>query len=76
MNPSDFNIEEGVPIPEVDHSRNRKYPWDELLVGDSFFAHGQKPNTLRSSAKLAKKRTGFKFVSRAVNGGARGWRIE
>jgi len=65
-----IKIEKGIPIPEFSKS---KYPFDQMKVGDSFFA--LKPN-LGSSMMNAQARNGFKFKSKYQDGGTRVWRVE
>lgn len=70
-----FEIEKGVPIPEITHAS--KYPFEKMEVGDSFFVEGDEAkNRLYSSASVYSKRHGgkTKFVVRGVDGGARCWR--
>ena len=68
-----MEIEKGVPIPE--NSGNKKYPWKELEVGDSFFT-SESAQTVAGSASHASKRTNRKFICRSVDGGTRVWRVK
>ena len=71
---SQFVIEKGIPIPKQIYSRimPRKYPFDEMEIGDSFLIPldpmkrkggraGMTPNI-----SAAAKRTGFKFTIRTT----------
>ena len=68
-----INIDKGVPIP-IAHKKNREYPFDYMDIGDSFFMNN------RSSAFHALMNRhnvgGKKFISRAVEGGFRVWRVK
>ncbi len=72
-----ISIERGIPAPVL-HARN-KYPFQEMLVGDSFFCT-QKDGSVSSSAAWVQKKHGFKFTCRIVveNGvkGTRCWRVK
>jgi hypothetical protein len=73
-----IKIERGVPIPK--QTRDSKYPFAYMDIGDSFFVPGAKAASLQNAAKHHSKRTGHAYSSRTVteNGvdGARIWRIE
>jgi hypothetical protein len=69
-----FVIESDVPIQS--RTKQCKYPFAKLEVGDSFFVPGIKMSVLSSAASGARKRTGFKFTTRTVDGGVRTWRTE
>ena len=71
-----IKIDKNVPIPPDRLSRGRKYPWDELEVGDSFFVEGKKFEPLRVSAAQIGKAKARKFIARQVDGGVRVWRVE
>lgn len=80
---SGFKIETGVPMPSQSHRRVRGYPFADMGVGDSFFVAAEGGETLkvvqsRLSAALARqcRRNGWKYVTRQVDGGVRGWRVE
>ena len=44
-----FRIEKGIAIPKK--SRNRKYPWEQMEVGDSFVVPREMKRAARSSGK-------------------------
>ena len=69
----ELKIEEGIPIPKM---RLRKYPWEDMKVGDSFFVPDGNNNTIQTAASYAGKRHNRKYCTRQVNGGIRVWRIE
>ena len=73
-----YVIEKGVPIPKRLYAggRNTKYPWDEMVVGDSIFCEGKTSKTLSASALTWGKRHGRRFACRNAEGGVRVWRIE
>ncbi|MFA4836354.1 MAG: hypothetical protein WC749_09830 [Dehalococcoidia bacterium] len=66
-----YNIEKDVPIPRP-CGRTKKYPYEEMEVGDSFFV----PEKLGSIAHVSKRLYPKKFSMRFVDGGTRIWRIE
>lgn len=77
---SKIKIDKGVPIPKAELGRNRKYPWDELQVGDSFFVPGKTRATFNGFASRFKKTHGIHFTLRTVTEndikGVRIWRIK
>lgn len=82
-NMSEFEIERGVPVPEM-RGRPTKYPLTEMGVGDSFFVplpdgitKQRLVNRLSSAAGYWRKHhDGGRFCIRAVDGGVRIWRFE
>jgi hypothetical protein len=70
-----ITIERGIPIPPK-ASREAKYPFDALDIGDSFFVEGKAAKSFGSTIQAATKRTGFKFTFRAFDDGVRVWRTE
>ena len=78
-----FEIRKGVPVPlAYDAHGGRKYPWDELEVGDSFVVpldgktYSMRRSRLTASSRLAEIRLGRKFVFRAVPEGVGVWRTK
>jgi hypothetical protein len=63
-------IEKDIPIPTF--RIKKKYPWDKMNVGDSFFVKGPRKTTLYLSAKKA----GIKSCIRPEGEGFRVWRKE
>ncbi len=73
-----MKIEKGIPVrdPRTDaNGVRRKYPWDEMETGDSFFAPVSS-NALRTTAAYHAKKTGQEFIVRKENDGARAWRVK
>jgi len=71
-----FEIEKGIPIPR------RKYPLDELEIGDSFFIPFNEEKPINVRARLSptmariKNATGKVFVSKkATKDGKEGLRV-
>lgn len=62
-----FAVKKNVPIPQplrtVLPSR-RKYPFDQMDVGDHFFVPNRTKNTLATHASTVGKQLGRKFVTR------------
>ncbi len=73
-------IEKNIPIPRIDHSGRGRQLSDFTLallsmeVGDSFVT--DRPNSKMSGFFVfARKKKGFRFCTRKVEGGIRVWRI-
>ena len=76
---SEFVIENDVTQPPVRVGRKLKYPYADMLVGQSFFVSNDASNVLalRSSVSyFCLKHTGYRFSVRKVDGGHRVWRID
>lgn len=74
-----FAIESGVPVPAPERNvktRNSKYPWNSMQVGDSFFVADFTTKGFAGTVYSAGKRSGRKFTVRAMDGGVRVWRTE
>jgi hypothetical protein len=78
----EFKVESGIPLPE----RHRKWPWNKMKPGDSFFSPGEEANrghAVSSANAFAKTEAGktekgdsWKFVSKMVEeNGVKGFRI-
>jgi len=72
-----------VEIPEVAAIGKRKYPFDRMEVGDSFFLGDEDlPNSAASSLRSSASRysstvdTQARFTIRRVDGGYRAWRVQ
>lgn len=53
-----------------------KYPFREMVVGDSFFvAHADGAYVVGAAASSYGRRHNMRFATRAVEGGTRVWRI-
>lgn len=67
-------IDKNIPLPA--HAGKggamAKYPFAEMDVGDSIFSENM---SIRSAAYAFAKVHGIKFCCRAIDGGARIWRI-
>lgn len=78
-----FKIEKDVPLAPHGNSRGgngqRKYPVDQMSVGDSFFVPlGTRTHVqVQSAIQRAVNRYGAhgKYTTRKVEGGVRVWRI-
>lgn len=72
-----YKIEKNIPIPKKSN-RPRKYNFQNMEVGDSFFVRNGKQKVVASSAAyysfLYDKEK--KFTVRNVEGGIRCWRIK
>lgn len=70
-----IDIDKNIPIPIM--QQKRKYPWEQMAVGDSFFIAGASVTPICNAANYASKRLGgWKFTSKTVDGGVRVWRIK
>lgn len=72
-----IKVEKGVELPSARCSA-KKYPWEEMKVGDSFFAPGLTTSKLSNAASWRRTK-GEKFAVRETTehgvDGARIWRI-
>lgn len=73
-----FDIEKNhvVPASLTGLGRREKYPWSKMEVGDSFFVENGNLRKVAGAACHAGRRSGKKFIARAVEGGVRAWRYE
>ena len=76
-----FKVEKGVPIPVARRGTEKKYPFSDLEIGDSFFVSGKLVVTFSGQVSTAAKRMpGRRFTARTVteNGikGVRVWRTK
>jgi hypothetical protein len=74
MNIDEVKIEKNIPMP-LSTRGGSKYPFLRMDVGDSVFIAGMTPAGAGSITGHARRKAGFKFTSRAVEGGVRVWRI-
>jgi hypothetical protein len=72
---SEFKVEKGIPLLDNRKTKNRRYPWRQLDVGDSFFIPEVTVKSICGSLSYARKSTHCAFSCRAVEGGVRIWRI-
>ena len=80
-----YKIEKDVPLSSY-NIKSRKYPFDQMEVGDSFFAPYPDAKKARQNAlarnagpyKKSPKHVDFQrhFVTRTVEGGVRIWRTK
>jgi hypothetical protein len=67
-----YPIESGILIP----CRRGKYPFEKLMIGESFFVGSlQKSNGLSSAGRYWGKKLDRKFATRTLDDGVRVWRI-
>ena len=76
-----FEIEENVSLPKrgiFGGRHNRKYPFRNMKIGDSFFVGGEgKKGKAHTAAKVFQHRNKeYKFVVSQENDGLRVWRVE
>lgn len=61
-------IERGVPLPVLRVGRPTKYPFKEMVVGDSFIITGtMSVLNVREAIRYYTKKTGRKFVVRKTD---------
>ena len=71
-----LEIEKGISFKSPGQGI-KKYPWDEMDVGDSFFIpEAGKSHNFNSQCLTASKTYGKVFKARRVEGGMRVWRVE
>jgi hypothetical protein len=74
---TEIKIEKGVPIPE--RNQTTKYPWADMLVGDSFFIEGDRSKLRSSLSRIManqRLRRGHRYSMRSSSDGIRVWRVE
>lgn len=69
-----FKIEKNVPMPEYLRMRRSRYPFNEMEIGDSFFA-GESRGKVASAAHTYGKKHGLRFSMRSEGDGFRVWRV-
>lgn len=76
--PDFIEIDKGIPIPPLVRPP-RKWPWNRMKVGDSFFIEGDKTTAARirgAANERARTHPGEKYTVRTKDKGARCWRIK
>lgn len=68
-----IRIERDVPMP--DFQRAYKYPWKEMLVGDSFLVPNKSKATFSAYCRDKGKKLNREFRCRDEDGGVRVWRM-
>lgn len=77
-----ISVDSDVPVPGRTSARKgrSRYPFREMIVGQSFFVAGGNPASLHSMARRATRDMGWGWTARAVTEGgkpgARLWRKE
>jgi len=72
---SDFQIDRGLPIPEVIKGRPMKYPFADMQVGDSFSVTLKQGRNASTAARVyAHRHPGVQFTSRKDVENFRIWR--
>ena len=76
-----IKIDKGIPMPESRSSGTSTYPFEDMEVGDSFFAAGKTRPQMDNACGHWRKKKGWKFTiegGRTENDviGARVWRKE
>jgi hypothetical protein len=69
---SGIRLENNIPIPEG--KVNRRYPHEDMEVGDSFFIAGVALQVVLNANWRAGKRYAKKFIARKEGEGVRVWR--
>lgn len=67
-----MKIERGVPLPVA--RNQRRYPYPQLQVGESFFVPAVTQNNIANQAYRWSRKLGRKFETRKRPGGVRVWR--
>lgn len=63
-------VQKNVPVPKVikaSASVRRKYPFEDMDVGDMFFVPGKSKNTLTTHASTVGKNLNRKFITRLTH---------
>jgi hypothetical protein len=61
-----FTVTRNVSIPPKRAEGRRKYPFDELKVGDMFFVPDRPKNTLMQLVSATGRKLGKRFVTRHI----------
>lgn len=74
-----MKIEKNIPLP-TSRTRGRpaKYPFKDMVVGDSVFFPGESTtpgNNVYVAAQMHARMNGKKFSGRTMDGGLRIWRV-
>ncbi|HNR56195.1 MAG TPA: hypothetical protein PKJ19_13575 [Flavobacteriales bacterium] len=69
-------VEHNIPIPPDGRKGVRRYPWNEMEVGDSIVV--PTPGTVSAGVNWARRnKNSVKFISRKMRGGGvRVWRVK
>jgi hypothetical protein len=67
-----IEVDDTVPLPD---ERRLKYPFATMKPGQSFFVPGGDLHKVASAASHWSKTRGYRFTTRAVDGGIRCWRV-
>ncbi|MCH8137233.1 MAG: hypothetical protein IIB77_14755 [Proteobacteria bacterium] len=71
----EIKIEERIKMPS--RPGNRKYPFPDMKIGDSFFVKLRAMVSARTAAcAFAKRHPEFRFSTGIVDGGLRIWRVK
>lgn len=73
-----IQIDKGIPVPAHNKKYAKKYPFQEMEIGDSFLMplpDGKSPGSLYAAMSGAKKRFNINLTAARVDGGVRVWRI-
>jgi len=68
-----IRVEKGVALPVA--RVERKYPHEDMEVGDSFFLTGVNMQVVLNANWRAQKKSGRRFTARKEGEGIRVWRI-
>lgn len=75
-----IKIEKGLPVPKT-ATRTAKYPFKEMVLGDSFFvkdevdAKRMQQRVAAAACMFVRKNPGYKFKTQASPEGVRLWRV-
>lgn len=72
-----MKVEKGIPIPHRSGDGTRKYPFDQMEVGDSFLCNGFDPGKISSAGYHfgLKSEPKKKFSIKKTPEGHRCWRV-
>lgn len=68
-----FTIEKNIEVPK---KKEPKYPFKEMMIGDSFFASIKESNALRAAAANYAAKTGKTMKVSRYGDGVRCWRLD
>lgn len=68
-----IRVESSIPLPS--ERANRKYPHEDMTVGDSFYLEGVSMQVVLNANWRAGKRLARRFTARKEGEGIRVWRV-
>ena len=74
-----IKIDHNIPIHPIKMIKENTYPFDKMLVGDSFWVVGNKKREIRlvrSEVQNRQRKSDHRYATRTGKSGVRVWRIK